>query len=53
MIHYMGWIAKRWNQDELFRNTFTFFPTERYWEETLHDLEKQKALLEAEGLLAF
>lgn len=53
MVHYMGWIARRWKEDELFRTTFTFFPTERYWEDTLQDLEKQKALLESEGLLHF
>ena len=53
MIHYMGWIARRWDHDKLFRSTFSFFTTERYWEEALQDVEKQKELLEAEGLLQY
>jgi Ser/Thr protein kinase RdoA (MazF antagonist) len=51
MIHYMGWIAKRWAQDEMFRSTFSFFTTQTYWERTIQDLEEQKALLEDQGLL--
>jgi Ser/Thr protein kinase RdoA (MazF antagonist) len=51
MIHYMGWIAKRWDEDALFPQTFAFFQTETYWERTLNDLENQIADLRKLGLL--
>lgn len=53
MIHYMGWIAGRFDDDALFRETFGFFTTERYWEQVLADVETQRGLLEAHGLLDF
>lgn len=53
LFHYLGWIAKRWNDDEQFRKTFPFFATEQHWETVLQDVENQKSELEASGLLQF
>ena len=53
MFYYIGWIAKRWKSDEMFRTTFGFFESERFWEQTFTDLEEQYVKLEQEGLLDF
>jgi Ser/Thr protein kinase RdoA (MazF antagonist) len=51
MIYYPGWIAERWEGDRLFRDVFTFFQEENYWERFLNDMEEQKEILQNEGLL--
>lgn len=50
MIHYLGWIAGRWN-DPFFRKTFSFFEENEYWEKTFVDLTDQHQSLLAQGLL--
>jgi Ser/Thr protein kinase RdoA (MazF antagonist) len=50
MIHYLGWIAGRWN-DPFFRRTFSFFEENEYWEKTYFDLSDQQQSLTAQGLL--
>jgi Ser/Thr protein kinase RdoA (MazF antagonist) len=52
MLNYMGWIAARWS-DRLFRETFTFFTEESYWEKSLFDLERQRELLLELGLMSY
>jgi Ser/Thr protein kinase RdoA (MazF antagonist) len=44
MIHYAGWLAKRW-EDPAFPISFPWFNTPRYWENTLHSLREQVELL--------
>lgn len=44
MIHYSGWLAKRW-EDPAFPLNFPWFNTERYWQEQLHLLKEQNDLL--------
>lgn len=40
MIHYDGWLAKRW-QDPAFPLNFPWFHSNRYWQEQLRNLEEQ------------
>lgn len=49
MIHYIAWIAKRWD-DPAFPPAFPWFGTPRYWEEQLNDLREQLEALEAPPL---
>jgi len=44
MIHYMGWLAKRW-EDPAFPLNFPWFNTPRYWQEQLLHLNEQVSLL--------
>lgn len=52
MIHYIGWIAGRWN-DPFFRQTFSFFEDVDYWEKTYFDLADQQQTLVVQGCLEF
>lgn len=45
MIHYSGWLAKRWN-DPAFPLAFPWFNTLNYWKEQLHHLKDQLEILE-------
>jgi Ser/Thr protein kinase RdoA (MazF antagonist) len=45
MIHYAGWLARRWD-DPAFPPNFPFFNTQRYWQEHILALQEQAALLE-------
>ncbi|HEX6930469.1 MAG TPA: serine/threonine protein kinase [Gammaproteobacteria bacterium] len=40
MIHFIAWIARRWD-DPAFPPAFPWFGTPRYWEEQLNDLREQ------------
>lgn len=44
MIHYSGWLAKRW-EDPAFPASFPWFNTPRYWESQLNTLREQSAVL--------
>jgi Ser/Thr protein kinase RdoA (MazF antagonist) len=44
MIHYAGWLAKRW-EDPAFPLNFPWFNTPRYWEDQLIHLHDQACLL--------
>lgn len=46
MIHYTGWLAKRW-EDPAFPLNFPWFNTPRYWQDQLQHLNEQLVLLEA------
>ncbi len=45
MIHYSGWLAKRW-QDPAFPLNFPWFNTQSYWQEQLSQLKQQLWLVE-------
>lgn len=45
MIHYMAWIAQRW-QDQAFVMNFPWFATDKYWEQQCLVLKEQLALLQ-------
>ncbi len=45
MIHYAGWLAKRW-EDPAFPQNFPWFNTSRYWEDQLTHLHEQTCLME-------
>ncbi len=45
MIHYAGWLARRWG-DPAFPRNFPWFNTSRYWEEHILSLREQLALLD-------
>lgn len=45
MIHYAGWLARRW-EDPAFPLNFPWFNTPRYWQEQLQHLNEQAVLLD-------
>jgi Ser/Thr protein kinase RdoA (MazF antagonist) len=45
MIHYAGWLARRWD-DPAFPAAFTFFNTQRYWQDHILALREQAAALD-------
>ncbi|MBI4194161.1 MAG: serine/threonine protein kinase [Betaproteobacteria bacterium] len=45
MIHYAGWLARRWD-DPAFPQNFPFFNTQRYWQDHILALREQAALLD-------
>lgn len=45
MIHYMAWLAQRW-QDQAFVMNFPWFATDKYWEQQCLALKEQLALLQ-------
>lgn len=46
MIHFSGWIAKRW-EDPAFPRAFVDFGTERYWAEQISQLQEQLLLIKS------
>lgn len=50
LIHYYGWLAKRWD-DPAFKLAFPWFNTQRCWEEHVLSLREQAALLHEEPLV--
>ncbi|MBE0369783.1 serine/threonine protein kinase [Pseudoalteromonas aurantia] len=44
MVHYMGWLATRW-QDPAFPRNFSWFATDKYWEQQVLALKEQYAVL--------
>ncbi len=49
MIHHAAWIGRRW-ADPAFPAAFTWFGTERYWQDQILGLREQVALMEEEPL---
>ncbi len=49
MIHYMAWLARRW-QDQAFVMNFPWFATDKYWEQQCLALKEQLALLQQPAL---
>jgi len=47
MIHYAGWLARRWD-DPAFTTNFTWFNTDSYWQQHVGSLEEQRLLLDEE-----
>jgi Ser/Thr protein kinase RdoA (MazF antagonist) len=45
LIHYAGWIARRWD-DPAFPAAFPWFNTQRYWEDRVLELREQIALMD-------
>jgi len=52
MIHYAGWLAKRWT-DPAFPKSFTWFNTPNYWPTHIAELEEQLLALEKSPLQWF
>ncbi len=50
MIHYAGWLAKRWD-DPAFPANFPWFNTQRYWQDQILALREQAAALEEPPLV--
>ncbi len=49
IIHYAGWLARRWD-DPAFPASFPFFNTQRYWQDQILALREQAALLDEHPL---
>ncbi|MDR9432384.1 MAG: serine/threonine protein kinase [Spiribacter sp.] len=45
MMHYAAWLARRWD-DPAFPRAFTWFNTDRYWEEHVLSLREQAAAMQ-------
>lgn len=45
IIHYMAWLARRWN-DKAFQRAFPWFAEQRYWEQQVLTLKEQFAVLQ-------
>lgn len=45
MMHYAGWLARRWG-DPAFPRSFPFFNTQRYWQDHILALREQAAALD-------
>ena len=45
LIHYAGWLARRWN-DPAFLVAFPWFNTPRYWQDRILELREQIALMD-------
>lgn len=45
LIHYAGWIARRWD-DPAFPAAFPWFNTQRYWQDRVLELREQIALMD-------
>lgn len=45
MINYMAWLAKRW-QDPAFERNFSWFATDKYWEQQVLALKEQLSALQ-------
>lgn len=45
MLHYAGWLARRWD-DPAFPQSFPFFNTQRYWQDHILSLREQAAALD-------
>ena len=49
MVHYMAWLARRW-QDQAFVMNFPWFATDKYWEQQCLALKEQLAFLQQPSL---
>lgn len=49
LIHYAGWLARRWD-DPAFPASFPFFNTQRYWQDQILALREQAALIDEQPL---
>lgn len=45
LIHYAGWLARRWH-DPAFPAAFPWFNTQRYWQDRILELREQIALMD-------
>jgi Ser/Thr protein kinase RdoA (MazF antagonist) len=45
LIHYAGWLARRWD-DPAFPANFPFFNTQHYWQDQILALREQAAALD-------
>lgn len=52
LIHYYGWLAKRW-EDPAFKMAFPWFNTQRCWEDHILSLREQAAMLHEQPLSWF
>ena len=51
LIHYSAWLARRWD-DPAFPAAFTWFNTQRYWQDRILELREQIALMDEPPLAA-
>jgi Ser/Thr protein kinase RdoA (MazF antagonist) len=51
LIHYSGWLARRW-EDPAFPAAFPWFNTQRYWQDRILELKEQIALMDEPPLAA-
>ena len=50
LIHYAGWLARRWD-DPTFPLNFPWFNTQRYWQDQILALREQSALMQEPPLI--
>lgn len=52
MVHYMSWLARRW-QDPAFPQAFPWFADEKYWEQQILALKEQLSALQEPSIQLF
>lgn len=52
MVHYMAWLARRW-QDPAFPQAFPWFADEKYWEQQILALKEQLSALQEPNIQLF
>ena len=52
MVHYAGWLAKRWD-DPAFPMNFPWFNTSGYWDNWLGEMEEQRLIMEEPPITLF
>lgn len=52
LVHYAGWLAKRWD-DPAFPAAFPWFNTQRYWQDRILELREQIAQMQEPPLSTF
>ena len=52
MVHYMSWLARRW-QDPAFPQAFPWFADEKYWEQQILALKEQFSALQEPSIQLF
>lgn len=52
LIHYAGWLARRWD-DPAFPAAFPWFNTQRYWQNRILELREQIAQMDEPPLSTF
>ena len=52
IIHYAGWLAKRWN-DPAFPLNFPWFNTANYWDKLLGEIQEQILVIEEPPIILY
>ena len=52
IVHYAGWLAKRWN-DPAFPKNFPWFNTDHYWQTFITEIQEQVLVMQEPPITLF